>query len=259
MTTEIEFINYLMDSGLDPKHIDHEGNNSCHVAAPVLAKSRGGSHLFLQEEEGFALGIDPNLPNESGRTPLHDLSSFRSFAFDPGSLRENRSANADIPTVFDDLTLDIDCADQDAITPLHLACTFSEYQTRRLLETGANSSDATTEGLTPLHLAARSRQANVLGVLLEWLPKKDEKKQLAMLNVKDILRRTPLFYACASGRIESVQLLLDAGATMAAESSQGYHGMAVLNSKRSRLLLTGHEELHVAILITSTHRKLEGS
>lgn len=116
----------------------------------------------------------------------------------------------------------VDCVDNDGVTSLHVASTFSEYLTRRLLQEGADPRKKTLEGLTPLHLAARSRQTNTLGILLAWLKAKvDEATALELLNAPDRLARSALYYGCASGRVETVQMLLDAGAVVDTDSYVG--------------------------------------
>ena len=208
-------IDFFLAKGLNPKDVDHEGNTLLHEIAPSLAKSYVDDKMV---QNLMALGIDPTTPNNSGRTPLHILSSFRPRAFDAcASTSGSRPSNADDVTFFPfylGLHQDVDCADEHGITPLHIASTFSEYLTTQLLDAGASPLKASREGLTAFHLAARSRQANIIGILLERLKITLSHEELvATLNAKDSLNRSALYYAAASGRVESVQLLINAGAT----------------------------------------------
>ena len=214
----VEFLEFLVAQGFSPKATDYEGNTLFHEVAPQLAKNHRSIEAIKRLVD---MEVDPVKPNCLGRTPLHILSSFRPEAFDPCSSfngSTSRPSNADDPTIFDhflNLQVDTDYGDVHGITPLHLASTFSEYMVRRLLEAGANPSKATYEGLTPFHLAARSRQSNVIGILLDRLKSNSAlDKVIATLNVKDKMNRTALYYAAASGRVESVQLLIGAAATM---------------------------------------------
>jgi ankyrin repeat protein len=113
-------------------------------------------------------------------------------------------------------------ADNQGVTPLHTVSTFSPFLTHRLLAEGANVEATTSEGLNAFHLAARSRQSNIIGLLISWLQSKGDQKSLTkVIEAKDARGRTPLYYACASGRVETVQLLIDAGALADTESYIG--------------------------------------
>ncbi|PSK43754.1 hypothetical protein B9Z65_7268 [Elsinoe australis] len=111
-----------------------------------------------------------------------------------------------------DRTNDLNSQDLQGIIPLHLACTCSEITVRRLLRAGADASIPTYQGLTCLHLAARAREANILGLLLEHLKEVFPLRFSELVIFKDSSGRTALHYACRYGRQESVALLLDAGA-----------------------------------------------
>lgn len=122
---------------------------------------------------------------------------------------------------------DLNLGDQNGVTPLHLACTFSEHRAQRLLDAGADPSTRTTEGLTVLHQAARCKQGFIIGILLESLRASqgaadgDAAAVSALVDAEDTCGRTALYYACTSGRAENLRLLLNAGATFA---SVTYHG-----------------------------------
>ena len=74
---------------------------------------------------------------------------------------------------------------------------------------GADLQAVTYEGLNLLHISARLRQPNIVGLLIEKLSTSDV---LSLLNSVDDYGRTPLHYACRSGRPETVAILLDSGA-----------------------------------------------
>jgi hypothetical protein len=96
----------------------------------------------------------------------------------------------------------------------------SEFLVKALLASGADPAGATSEGLTPLHLAARARQSNIIGMLISAL-QDSASGSLSSLNARDETGRSPLHYACRSGRHESIALLLVAGADVHAQDHQG--------------------------------------
>lgn len=222
---QTQVMRYLVSHGIDPKATDLKGNTLWHLAAPDLAK--GGSESDLATELNN-LGVDPEKANNDGRSPLHVLVSYHPSAFRQSTIFEGhsgRATNADDKPFFDyfvGLYKNIDCADTNGVSPLHIASTFSEYLTRRLLEEGADPRKPTEEGLTPIHLASRSRQTNTLGILLAWLSSTLNKEVFARaLDARDRLGRAALYYACASGRVETVKMLLEAGAAIDSESYNG--------------------------------------
>jgi ankyrin repeat protein len=126
------------------------------------------------------------------------------WSFTPTEVKEGKRPSIEHTTAFDyilRLQKNVDFIDNNGVTALHLASTFSEHQTRRLLEAGAEPLKATYEKLTPLHLAARPRQSNVIGMLLESLRLwTDQDAISAAVNTEDGFGNTILHYACASGR-----------------------------------------------------------
>lgn len=223
----------LVRHGVDPSAVDDEGNTLWHVAVKRLdGPVEGNKQLF-----GFLLrlGADPQKPNKSGRNALHGLS-YREAPYLGGRLMVFPACIPDMKTTAFDYLLNIylessyelDIRDNQGITPLHLTCTFSEYQAGRLLEAGADPKIPTHEGLTPLHLAARCGQANIIGLLLDKAKAYESRPEgrspssiHEVINAKDACGRSPLYYACASGRAESVALLLDAGASVQSDEYSG--------------------------------------
>jgi ankyrin repeat protein len=210
-STDPKVIQYLVEKGLNPKQTDDAGNTLWHVAA----ESYFNAKLF---PELLALDLDPEQPNHSGGTPLHVFSRMRPQALDSYSFKNVSPTKIAETTPFDvflEYITRIDPADTTGVTPLHLASTFSEYLTKRLLEVGADPVRCTAERLTVFHLAARSRQPNILGVLLDFCKRTKNPSALAFtLNAKDKFGRTAIFYACASGCLETVKMLIEAGATV---------------------------------------------
>lgn len=223
---DCSFLQFLVDKGLNPQSVDTEGNTLWHAAMNRLTRTKISDGIRLASFL-FELRVDNHKVNRMGRSPLHNASSVfwehtaKLPDLNSGSFHhvKDQAVSEQHPATTFDYILglfegDIDSPDVNGITSLHLACTFSEYQTRRLLDFGASSLLKTNEGLTVLHLAARCRQANVIGITLENLSTKVEKEAIQdFVNTADALGRTALYYACASGRIETVRLLLEAGAT----------------------------------------------
>lgn len=239
----------LARHGVDPSAVDDEGNTLWHAAIDrldPLSLPQGDKQIM---DLLLRLGVDPQRPNKLGRNPLHGLSSRgapclggRMTVF-PAHIPDLRT------TAFDNLLqlylergYDLDFRDTQGITPLHLACTFSEYQAARLLEAGADPKIPTHEELTPFHIAARCGQANIIGLLLEKVkehePVQDGQSSSfihEVINAKDAYGRSPLYYACICGRAESVALLLDAGASVQTDEYSGSVWQACAEFEEERL------------------------
>lgn len=234
--TNLSLVESLTRHGVDPCAVDNEGNSLWHAVADRIARESGGLRgligLLLR------LGVDMERPNNSGRNPLHCLSSLLAPRLDLGRLAIFPSCIPDIKTtafdtvmqVYVDRGYTLDSADNSGVTPLHLASAFSEYQTRRLLQAGADPRKSTHDGLTPLHLSARCRQPNIIGILLGTARERELDAPEAsrpsfsaheLVNTMDCYGRPALFYACASGRPESVAMLLDAGASVQSDTYDG--------------------------------------
>lgn len=105
---------------------------------------------------------------------------------------------------------DLNAADFKGVSPLHLAATICEGNVRWLLGKGADVEALTLEGQSALHVASRARQSNIVGLLADLYLSKGLP---SFVDRRDDLGRTPLFYASRSGRVESVSILLCAGAS----------------------------------------------
>lgn len=212
---------FLVSLGLDIHDVDYQGNTLLHELCWRINADHYTKDTLAMLEMLLGLGIDVNRPNNRGRIPLHRLCI------------KGKSSQGDKDESLLDLvishTKDINVRDKDGIAPLHLAVTVSEYYTKKLLDAGADPTIETFEGLTPLHFAARSRQGNIVGMLLDALHRLDSDHQPSSPTTQGAwLKRTsnsaiagvnaeangitPLCYACLSGRPEIVSMLLDAGA-----------------------------------------------
>ncbi|KXJ84865.1 hypothetical protein Micbo1qcDRAFT_226147, partial [Microdochium bolleyi] len=222
-----KIVQWLSGRGLDPRAVDHAGNTLFHEA---LQEGRWANVTFSPRARGFGffealrdLGVDPTQPNHVGTTPLHILSTIA-----PMGMEITTQSNSGGSTTALDWFLQrhfdagqglVDVADQDGITPLHSASTFSEYMTCQLLQHGANPLKETKEGLNGLHLAARARQVNILGMMLEKVTASPAQEVVVTSNTH---RRSPLFYAVRSGRLESVKLLEASMTSVVHQPSEDY-------------------------------------
>ncbi|KAJ4128967.1 hypothetical protein NW768_007492 [Fusarium equiseti] len=206
-----EMLKLFVENGADPRQADLEGNTVWHEA--VSSFSGRGKMSVKVFHTITALGVDPTKPNNRGRTPLHVMCDHDQRALsDPYTDYDEGN-----PTLFQYIVQQnregIHEPDNDGILPIHSLSTFSTDLTERLLDAGADATIATAEGLNVFHLASRGRQSNVIGVLIDWFKSKKNTEQLVQaVNAKDERGRGPLYYACASGRYQSVDLLIKAGA-----------------------------------------------
>lgn len=155
--------------------------------------------------------LDANLPNEHGRLPLHSLCA--TAWYDLPDHYQRGSFLRHLAEKLISKTENIDATDAHGVRPLHLASMMSEWLVKRLLAAGADPTAATSEGLTALHLAARAREANIVGLLIQELKKAPGDLQ-RYLDAQDQSGRSAVFHACRSGRPETVELLLEAGASV---------------------------------------------
>ncbi|KAF4460013.1 ankyrin [Fusarium albosuccineum] len=247
--SSLDLIRFLVSCGMDPHQADTKGNTLWHLAVPGLVGIHHGTALIKELEK---LGVDPLSTSHDGETPLHVAVKWNPTAFCSQNCECNsrftRSYSPYSPSVFDyflGLYHDIDIVDKGDVTPLHLASTVSEYLTRRLLELGADPRKKTREGLTPLHLALRSKQTNTLGLLLAWLKAKvSDETTLKLVNGHDCQGRSPLYYGCASGCVETVKLLLDAGAVVDTDVFTGsaWQGCGMMRAKEDLKLVFGRSK-----------------
>ncbi|KAI0971998.1 ankyrin repeat-containing domain protein [Xylaria arbuscula] len=236
----------LLARGMDHRAVDNYGNNLLHELATHSLND--GSHrpeaILGLWNRLLSLGLDPRQRNCAGRTPLHILCSSKSQHY-----VSRLSMVLPIDIVISKMkTLEpmtIDVADNSGITPLHLASTTSGVYAQKLLDAGADPTRATIEGRTPLHLAAQSRESNIVGILLDalhrhqmivdlpagdvaekttavpprgsWYREKTFQLSAKVIDAKETFTSNgwaPLNYACRSGRPETVALLLQANANV---------------------------------------------
>jgi ankyrin repeat protein len=116
----------------------------------------------------------------------------------------------------------VNVADNNGVTPLHQAATFSEYFVQMLLLQNAKPSLVTKEGCNAFHLVARSGKPNIIGALLASMQSDSIGTRFSTLNTKDTFGRTPLYYSCLAGCYESSRMLVEAEATL---QTTGYENL----------------------------------
>ncbi|KAH6665101.1 ankyrin repeat-containing domain protein [Halenospora varia] len=213
---EIKTFKSLVEMGLDPLKVDDDGNNLLHVAAKFYT---GGYHQDKFMKKVLEYGTSVNSKNKQGLTPLHVYLENYDFNSTKGTV--SRGFKRRFDERFEMLllkvlksngtTVDINAQDADGMTIFHLAALRSDTLMFYLIEQGADPHILTKNRRNALHLACRARQSNVVGYLCQTYP--------TMINHRDSFGRTPLHDACTSGRYESVRLLLQAGANIAAVES----------------------------------------
>ncbi|CAG8928949.1 unnamed protein product [Penicillium salamii] len=209
----------------DPSVVDHEGN----TLALEVAFKRGNSEKPSTFRHLKSLGVDIDHPNSHGWTVLHQMSSYA----------QNRCHESPaMETTFDYILAECknkSPPDTDGIQPLHIAAALSADEVFTLLCAGADMFAVTNEGMTILHVAARSRKADAVGLVLSRMVNLDEETRIAFINRKNAEGDTALHYACSSGQYETVDLLLDAGADPNLPGKDGYTALrACVNFEKEK-------------------------
>lgn len=151
------------------------------------------------------VGVSETGRNNHGQTPLHFACGKL-----PPRYYAHRSKMSPLDFVLDSgVGASINSQDHDGIRPIHLAATISEELVAKLIRKGADATACTYEGKNLLHIAARARESNTIGLLLGHFAATG---RLELVNSPDEKGQTALYDACRSGRPESVDLLLRAGA-----------------------------------------------
>ncbi|CAG9976150.1 unnamed protein product [Clonostachys byssicola] len=212
----VEAVRRFVALGADPLIYDCHGRNLLHYCPPKEEELKDcliemGCSPDNCDDDGNPLKWGTHHVNKKGRTHLHLLASSDNWTFTGYSYLA--APLSEYPN--------IDCEDNDGIRPLHLVCRKDEWEVRALLNAGASPTKPTKGGVTPIHVAARFRMPNIIGLLLEVIEKQSGKEAVARhLNSSwrpekaRLSKGVPsaLHFACCSGLPESVALLLEAGA-----------------------------------------------
>ncbi|MCJ1401947.1 hypothetical protein MMC11_005164, partial [Xylographa trunciseda] len=223
----VNSVQFLVDAGGNPLVTDHAGSTILHEAAELSKFDDKRKHRQFFETIFRLLGSAVGAKNNKGRTVLHvaagiksDDSDWRGIVQESMDLLLELTHPLQMPLSPDSTLkfLDINARDNDCITPIHIAATTSAKRVDQLIRAGADVKVLTIEGQSPLHVACRAGQSNTVGLLVDHYAKH---KQLDFMEHADTRGRTALFEACVSGRVESVTILLDAGANLHHEDEAG--------------------------------------
>lgn len=197
-------------AGCDIWRVNYEGNTLLHQ---VVKQYIGTNLQYLRSVVEYLLhaGMSPTAKNARGLTPMHYICSY---VPPPIPAAGQHFVNYLLETSLAD---GIDIGDTNGVKPIHLAASISETLVSKLIDHGADPTAFTDESRNILHIAARARQSNTIGLVLQHF----SIAQPYLLNTSDRAGRTPLHDACRSGRPESVALLLKYGADPTLKDKQG--------------------------------------
>ncbi|KAL8849382.1 MAG: hypothetical protein Q9221_005620 [Calogaya cf. arnoldii] len=223
----LEFLRFHIDHGVGINAQDHSGDTMLHVGSsnPGL----GNARLFF--ETALAVGAEPNIRNHRGRTIAHMAAGAALNT--SGHHRKEEQALDVILESHRTRVLDVDLADFDGRTPLHLAATRSAARVQKLLCAGSNITALDHQGRSVLHYAARVSNSNVLGLILQTI-QDDEAR--SFVHRQDCNGRTALHDAVRSGAPEVVQILLASSADPNIRDAMGrtpLHAASEINEEQT--------------------------
>lgn len=132
-------LRYFVEKGLDPLSVDYSGNTLWHIVARLGADHHQREQLAVMNLL-MEFGVPPMARNHAGETALH--ISF--------SVNRNHYPYGPIEFLLEHAHADVNVADYNMITCIHLASSFDPELTCLLLELGADPTMVTVEGQTPL-------------------------------------------------------------------------------------------------------------
>ena len=154
----------------------------------------------------LAKGVSPNALDSNGWTPLHCLCWNG----------DNAEAQVACVHVLIEAGADIHASDMHQNTPLHFAARYSNANVlTALLEAGADVNRSDANNITPLHLACWRIDSDVETA---WVLIKNG----AAVDARGHYGHTPLDYAIRNSRRRLVPILLRAGATPLAQTTNVY-------------------------------------
>ncbi|KAJ5701489.1 hypothetical protein N7488_009037 [Penicillium malachiteum] len=212
-----ELFSCLQSLDLDPLVSNYDGNTPLHaiIAHTSIRNSISNKKELLNRL--VKIGMNINQRNHQGQTVLHTACSRDNFS------KENYATLDYILRVSESTTP----SDHKGIQPLHMAATISEVFVHKLLNAGADIRARTHDKMTALHLAAQARQSGIVDMIISQVTCLDEKSRLKFVNSQDADGRTALHYACRSGRPETVQSLLEAGADVGILDTSKHSALAI--------------------------------
>ncbi|KAK7074366.1 hypothetical protein SK128_009451 [Halocaridina rubra] len=118
-------------------------------------------------------------------------------------------------------------------TPLHFAAHTGHTEILlKLLDAGSNIIAEDEDGYTPLHVAVAVGKVDAVQELLQF-QKKRHGNLCDILNVSNNAQKTPLHFAARVGKVQIFDMLMVAGADIAAEDNDGYTPLHVAIAERN--------------------------
>ncbi|KAL3451363.1 ankyrin repeat-containing domain protein [Aspergillus insuetus] len=206
----------LLSAGADPLLTNYKGDTLFHTFIEYTSRSyRDSSYKTMLERLLQQKKLSPLVQNHAGQTIMH-LRCRQPPSYATTKTLQDENLIERFPSGTVEALLEIQ--DNDGRRPIHDAVAASEYLVAWLINKGATLTALTHAQQNVLHIAAISKQSNTMGLLLETLA--DSQRQ-NLLNQQDNGGRTPLYYACLSGHLQTVSLLLEAGADVQIPDSNG--------------------------------------
>lgn len=265
-------------------HTDAKGLLNQKLSLFIREAAKAGSASMLQfliakenENEFPGEEVAYNKANKEGKTPLmlaceqsEDKGTVK-LLLDAGAKIDTKalygetalhfaakSNNTDAVKQLLEKKADVNAKDDNDQTPLHLAAELREEKdtVKALLDAGARVDQQTRDLLeTPLHLAAKSNNANAVTQLIA---------KGANINVKNKHGQTPLHIAVGLGNADLVDALLTNRPAINAQNAKGETALELAASLQSeqiigKLLEQKHSEpvIQSAFLIAVTNKNLK--